>query len=140
MIIMADKKYEQSTSNTITAIGTYIKGKIPTVDSSITESSNNAASSAAVYKYVADKLKDIGGVSFKKVDSLPQTGDGKYIYLVPKSEAETQNSYDEYIWYNSAWELIGSTDIDLSDYVKSTDLHEITADEVNTILNAVWGV
>lgn len=137
---MADEKIERSGSNTITAIGLFMKGKIPTVDNAVTESSNNAASSAAVFKYVSDKLKDIGGISFKMVDSLPETGDGKYIYLVPKTEAGSQNSYDEYIWYNSAWELIGSTDIDLSDYVKSTDLHEITADEVNTILNAVWGV
>ena len=137
---MADEKIERSGSNTITAIGIFMKGKIPTVDNVVTESSNNAASSAAVYKYVADKLKDIGGISFKMVDSLPETGDGKYIYLLPKTEAETQNSYDEYIWYNSAWEKIGTTDIDLTDYVKSTDLHEITADEVNTILNTVWGV
>ena len=137
---MADEKIERSGSNTLTAFGTYIKGKIPKVDSTITESSNNAASSAAVFAYVADKLKNIGGISFKMVDSLPETGDTKYIYLLPKTKAETQNSYDEYIWYNSAWEKIGTTDIDLSDYVKSTDLHEITADEVNTILNAVWGV
>lgn len=137
---MADEKIERSGSNTITALGVFFKGKIPTVDSNITESSNNAASSAAVFAYVADKLKDIGGISFKMVDSLPETGDGKYIYLVPKSEAEIQNSYDEYIWYNSKWEKIGTTDIDLSDYVKSADLHEITAEEVNTILNAVWGV
>ena len=137
---MADEKIERSGSNTITAIGIFMKGKIPTVDNVVTENSNNAASSAAVYKYVADKLKNIGGISFKMVDSLPETGDTKYIYLLPKTKAETQNSYDEYIWYNLAWEKIGTTDIDLSDYVKSTDLHEITAEEVNTILNAVWGV
>lgn len=137
---MADEKIERSGSNTITAVGVFMKGKIPTVDSVVSESSNNAVSSAAVFRHVADKLKDIGGISFKMVDSLPETGDGKYIYLVPKTKTETQNSYDEYIWYNSKWEKIGTTDIDLSDYVKSADLHEITAEEVNTILNAVWGV
>lgn len=136
---MADKKYEQSTSNTITAIGTYIKGKIPVVDSEVSQSSNNAVSSAAVYSHVAAKIAEIGSISFKTVDSLPVTGDTKFIYLVPKSAAGTQNSYDEYIWYNSAWELIGSTDMDLSDYVKNSEMHEITAAEVNTILNAVWG-
>ena len=52
---MADEKIERSGSNTLTAFGTYIKGKIPKVDSAITESSNNAASSAAVFAYVADK-------------------------------------------------------------------------------------
>ena len=140
MIILADKKYEQSTSNTIAAIGTYIKGKIPTIDSAVSEISNNPPSSAAVFSYVAEKIAEIGGISFKMVDSLPDTGNGKYIYLVPKTSAGTRDCYDEYIWYNSAWEHIGTTDVDLSDYVKSSDLHEITAEEVNTILNAVWGV
>ena len=137
---MADKKIERSGSNTLTAVGTFIKGKIPKVDNVVSESSNNAVSSAAVFAHVADKLKDIGGISFKMVDSLPESGDSKYIYLLPKTESETQNSYDEYIWYESKWEKIGTTEIDLSDYVKSSDMHEITADEVNTILNAVWGV
>jgi hypothetical protein len=136
---MADKKYEQSTSNTVSAIGTYIKGKIPKVDGTVTEGSGNAVSSAAVFKYVADEVKKIGGISFKKSDILPETGESGYIYLVPKAAAGTQDSYDEYIWYDDSWEHIGSTDIDISGYVKSSELHEITADEVNTILNAVWG-
>ena len=138
MIFIADKIYERSSRDTISAVGSYIKGKIPTVDSSVTQESGNAVSSAAVYAYVAEKIAGIGGVSFKMADSLPESGDGRYIYLVPKSTAEMQNGYDEYIWYDSAWELIGSADIDLSDYVRSSDMHEITADEI--ILDAVWGV
>ena len=137
---MADKKYEFSGSNALSAFGLYVKGKIPVVDGAVTESSSNAVSSSAVFAYVAEKIAGIGGISFKMVDSLPETGDSKYIYLLPKYESETQNSYDEYIWYDSAWEKIGTTEIDLSDYVKSSDMHEITANEVNTILNAVWGV
>lgn len=136
---MADKKYEQATSNTISAIGTFIKGKIPIVDGTITQNSNNAASVAAVYQYVTEKMAEIGGISFKMVSSLPTAGEPQYIYLVPKTSAGTQDIYDEYIWYNKKWERIGSTDIDMSDYVKSSEMHEITAAEVNTILNAVWG-
>lgn len=136
---MADTRIEYSASNAISALGLYIKGKIPAVDASITQASNNAASSAAVFSYVAEKIAEIGSISFKMADSLPAAGDTKYIYLVPKTSAGSQNSFDEYIWYDAEWELIGSTDIDLSDYIKSSDMHEITAEEVNTIMGAVWG-
>lgn len=43
------------------------------------------------------------------------------IYLVPKTTAETNDAYDEYIYVSNAWEHIGSTEVDLTDYVKNTD-------------------
>lgn len=45
------------------------------------------------------------------------------IYLVPKSTAQTSNTYDEYIntdGTSAGWELIGSTAIDLSGYVQKS--------------------
>ena len=59
---------------------------------------------------------------FVVVQQLPQTGEPKNIYLVPKQTTSTNNIYDEYIWINNAWECIGSTTIDLSNYVTFTDL------------------
>ncbi|MBQ2350367.1 MAG: hypothetical protein II393_03795, partial [Cytophagales bacterium] len=38
------------------------------------------------------------------------------IYLVPSSNPEVPNYYDEYIYVNNQWEQIGTTAIDLSDY------------------------
>ena len=38
------------------------------------------------------------------------------IYLVPNSDPEQGNYYEEYIYVNNAWELVGSTEVDLSDY------------------------
>lgn len=49
------------------------------------------------------------------------------IYLVPKTTAGTDNVYDEYVYVNGDWELIGSTSVDLSDYY--------TKSEVNTLLS-----
>ena len=42
------------------------------------------------------------------------------IYLVPKQTPETQDIYDEYIYVNNAWEHIGTTEIDLSNYYTKT--------------------
>ena len=64
------------------------------------------------------------------------------IYLVPKQTAQTSNIKDEYINLDgttAGWELIGTTEIDLSNYVTSSNLATILADYVtatglNTIL------
>lgn len=42
------------------------------------------------------------------------------IYLVPKT-GETNDVYDEYVYINNAWEMVGNTQIDLSNYVQKTD-------------------
>ena len=40
------------------------------------------------------------------------------IYLIKKEEAINNSAYDEYMWINETWELIGSTEVDLTGYVK----------------------
>lgn len=75
--------------------------------------------------YTKDEVNTLIGslksVVFKIVDTLPTTGETNIIYLVPHSHG-SQDTYDEYIYINDAWEKIGSTDIDLSGYAKTTDL------------------
>ena len=54
--------------------------------------------------------------SIQVVQSLPGSGiSTTTIYLTP-SGGGSGNSYSEYIYVNSQWELIGSTAVDLSDY------------------------
>ena len=69
---------------------------------------------------------------FEKVTILPASGEPNVIYLVPKTTALTNNVYDEYIWQDNAWELLGSTEIDLSNYVTTTDLSTALADYVTS--------
>lgn len=64
---------------------------------------------------VNNLIGQISSISFEVVDSLPPTGEANKIYLVPKTPG-SQDSYNEYIWFNNGWERIGSTDIDLSQY------------------------
>lgn len=65
---------------------------------------------------VNDLIGQISSISFEVVDSLPPTGETNKIYLVPKTPGQSQDGYNEYIYVNSGWERIGSTDIDLSQY------------------------
>lgn len=59
---------------------------------------------------------------FQKVNELPAQGEENVIYLVPKATVLVDNIYDEYIWEDDSWELIGDTQIDLSGYVTDADL------------------
>lgn len=75
--------------------------------------------------YTREEVLDLIGQlqNFHKevVTELPQAGVENIMYLVPKSTSETDNIYDEYLYTNNAWEKIGDTEIDLTNYVKKTD-------------------
>lgn len=77
-------------------------------------------------------IAGITGISFEIVQSLPLSGDAGTIYLLPNS-GTSPNIYDEYIWVNNAWEKIGTTNIDLSNYWNTTNLVAITNAEIDTI-------
>lgn len=70
---------------------------------------------------INSKLEALEGSHFIVVDTLPATGATNTIYLTPSAKSAEKNVKDEYIYVNNAWEKIGSTDIDLSDYLKSAE-------------------
>lgn len=88
-----------------------------------------------VQSLINSAVGNVTSIRYEKVTSLPATGATGVIYLVAHSHG-TQDIYDEYIWIadTKTFEKIGNTDIDLSGYVKATDLTAITTDE----LNAMW--
>ena len=72
----------------------------------------------ATKKYVDDLISTISTLSFQVVTELPTTDiQTNIIYLVPSTTSSEQNVYDEYIYINNVWEKIGSTAIDLSNYL-----------------------
>lgn len=56
------------------------------------------------------------------VDELPSAGEKMTLYLVPK-EGTNNDVYNEYIWIEqtTSYEHLGTTAVDLTDYVKNTD-------------------
>ena len=93
--------------------------------------------SAQVSSAIQTALAGFTGIDFSIVASLPASGTKGVIYLVPNS-GNGDNVYDEYIWItvegNSKFEKIGTTQVDLSGYVQTTDLSAITNSEIDTIV------
>lgn len=56
------------------------------------------------------------------VTSLPTTGKDDVIYLVQDPNGKDNNNYLEYLWLNGKYELIGSTQVDLTGYAKLSDI------------------
>ena len=83
---------------------------------------------------VNNLLSKITSISVEVVTALPTTGTNGVIYLVAHSHG-TSDAYDEYVWVasKSAFEKIGSTDIDLSNYWTKTDLVECTEEEITAL-------
>lgn len=88
------------------------------------------ADTYATKEYVDEELSKITSFEFKLVDELPETGSKSYIYLVPKNPEQDKNVRDEYIWVNDAWEMIGNTKVDLSEYQKIADADKAYADKI----------
>ena len=103
-----------------------------TIDSSMSSSSTNPVQNKIVKAYIDNAIGGITGIDFKVVTTLPSTGVKGTIYLVSNSGSGT-NAYDEYIYVDNAWEKIGTTDVDLSGYLKTTDMVAITSAEIDTI-------
>ena len=68
--------------------------------------------------YTDDVFSHIVSFKVEIVDSLPETNiDQHVIYFLKKENPSEENDiYYEYMYINNFWELIGSTELDLSPY------------------------
>ena len=83
--------------------------------------SNGQSTSFTVYNGI--------NTNFQVVNTLPTENiSTSTIYLVPSATPGAENVYDEYIYVNGNWEHIGSTTVDLSDYVTKTYFNQNVGD------------
>ena len=70
---------------------------------------------------ISTAIGNVNSFDMAVVQELPTQNISTHtIYLVPKT-GDTNDVYDEYVYINNAWEMIGNTQIDLSNYVQKTD-------------------
>lgn len=143
----------------ITINGTAIDIYIPTsqaitIDDAMSDSSTNPVQNKVIKGYVDTAVGSIVSISFdadttglgytslSDLQTKHPVGDDGTIYLVQNS-GSSPNSKDEYFWNKAGstpgYEKIGTTDVDLSGYVKTTDLVEITTADIDSMFNTVFG-
>ena len=127
----AEVNVQADWSQSTTTADDYIKNK-PTNVSAFTNDSGyiTKAVNDLTYYYTTSNtytktevntlIGNITKVTIQIVEELPQDPSPNVIYFVPKSTTGTNNGYDEYIYVNNNWELIGDTEVDLSDYATIT--------------------
>lgn len=106
------------------------KREIPTKLSQLTNDENFKTESE-IQTLISNSTK----LKKEVVTSLPTTGKDDVIYLVKDPKGKDNNNYLEYLWLNGKYELVGSTQVDLSGYAKKSDiktkLSEMTEDSTH---------
>ena len=96
------------------------------LDTTVTKDSGNYITSGAVKTAIDSAISGViqfDIVKYDSFDKLPATGKKGVIYVVAHTHSDTNDSYDEYIWNTAlttpAYEKIGNTDVNLSQYVNA---------------------
>lgn len=99
-----------------------IKSRISANESAIITLNGDSSTIGSVDKKIADAIAGVTQIDFIIVTKLPSTGVKGVLYFVLDSSVAEKNTYNEYIWLNDSWELLGQTmsKIDLSEYAKTT--------------------
>lgn len=143
MIANSNEQYIQSTiiNNTIINQGNELNEKISDINNKGYQTSSQVentieskgyVTSSQVQTMINNAIGGTSGFNITVVESLPTTGATGTIYLIANNHGEN-NIYDEYIWVTDKYELIGSTDIDLSGYYQKAELTECTESDIDAL-------
>lgn len=96
----------------------------------------NGKIARTIAEQVYKNMQDIAFLMNKKdfqilvVDELPEEGSENTLYLVPSDDPEQDNVYTEYIWTGTAFEMVGTTAIDISNMVTTDTNQNIIGEKV----------
>ena len=71
---------------------------------------------------IATAIAAVDHLSREIVEALPETANKNVIYMVRREGGTGQDVYNEYMYINGAWEIIGDTSVDLTGYAKTEDI------------------
>ena len=94
------------------------------------DDSNSSSTTTWSSEKISSVISAFSANTFLVVDELPTTDiDPKVIYIVPKDGGESPNLREEYVYINGNWELVGSTEVDLSNYYTIQEVNNKLADK-----------
>ena len=71
---------------------------------------------------IAKAIAEVDHLSREIVEILPENANANVIYMVRREGGTGQDVYNEYMYINGAWEIIGDTSVDLTGYAKTEDI------------------
>ena len=71
---------------------------------------------------IAAAIAAVDHLSREIVETLPENASEKVIYMVLRGGGTGQDVYNEYMYINGTWEIIGNTSVDLTGYAKTEDI------------------
>lgn len=122
-------KETKDSLNTINESISSINSNLETIIiDNLTSDDNTKALSAKqgkVLKSLIDAIESFSIIVLQEGEDLPETGNINTIYF-KKKEGSDKDIYNEYIYIENAWELIGSTEVDLSNYYTKDQVYSKT--------------
>ena len=95
-----------------------LAGEIGALETSLTNVYTKTETDSAIAKAIAA----VDHLSREIVETLPENASEKVIYMVRREDGTGQDVYNEYMYINGAWEIIGDTSVDLTGYAKTEDI------------------
>lgn len=116
------------------AVASAISGKANKATTLAGYGITDAPTTSAMNTAIANAVGKMTSITYSIVTSLPETGAAGTIYLIAHSHG-TNDGYDEYIWLadQKKFEKLGNTDVNLSGYVKTSDLVAVTNTEIDAM-------
>lgn len=128
--------YEEKTklSNLKNYDDTEIVNNVNENTSAINILNSDSTVDGSVDNKIKNALLDVSGLQFNVVEELPTAGENGVIYFVLNTSiSEGKNYYDEYIWINNKFELLGQTvtEVDLSNYHTKAEISALLSSKVD---------
>ena len=119
------------------ALAVTTKGVDITVPTKVSQITNDSGyqTAAQVTSAISTAVADITSFEYELVDSLPKAGVKGTIYLIPVTGGSGQNIKEEYIWIGDKYEMLGTTEMDLSGYWSKAEFEAATTDDIDAIMN-----
>lgn len=100
------------------------------------QSLENVLASKATKEEVDNRFNNFSSLDIQVVSELPAEGSSTSIYLLQVAGGTTGNLYEEYLYVNGKWEMIGAKEVDLSGYATKSSLASVaTSGNFNELNN-----
>lgn len=124
----------ETVDDRVDALNTTVSGKADKATTLAGYGITNAYTKSEADSAISTAVANAGHLKRAIVDALPAVGsaDANTIYMVPKTDGSGNQKYDEYMLINGAFEKVGDSAVDLTDYATKTEVSTAKTEAITT--------